>query len=84
VSLRSYQEYVHGLRDGRQVYYRDERIPDVTTHEQMSIAIAHAGIDFRLADDPRYRAYDLDRVLTLSCQLAGLGAALAVAEGGSQ
>jgi aromatic ring hydroxylase len=53
--LRSVQEYVDSLRDGRTVYFRGERVADVTTHPVIGVAVDHASIDYRLAEDPAYR-----------------------------
>jgi 4-hydroxybutyryl-CoA dehydratase/vinylacetyl-CoA-Delta-isomerase len=53
--LRTPDEYVASLRDERRVYYRGERVSDVTTHPVIARAIDHAAIDFRMAEDPRYR-----------------------------
>jgi len=55
VPLRSAEEYARSLRDGRSVYYRGQRVPDVTAHPVFRVAIDHAGIDFRMAEDPRWR-----------------------------
>src|SRR5258706_16061089 len=54
--LRTVEQYVASLRDGRTVYFRGERVPDVTAHPVISVAVNHASIDYRLADDPRHRA----------------------------
>jgi 4-hydroxybutyryl-CoA dehydratase/vinylacetyl-CoA-Delta-isomerase len=56
LSLRTFEQYVSALRDSREVYYRGKRVEDVTEHAQFSIAIEHAGGDFRLADDVDHRA----------------------------
>ena len=53
--LRTVDDYIRSLRDDRTVYFRGARVPDVTTHPVMSLAVAHASIDYRLADDPRHR-----------------------------
>jgi aromatic ring hydroxylase len=53
--LRTVREYVESLRDSRTVYFRGERVPDVTRHPVISVAIDHASIDYRLADDPSER-----------------------------
>ena len=55
MALRTKAEYVASLRDGRRVYYRGARVPDVTAHPVMRIAIDHAAIDYEIADDPRHR-----------------------------
>src|SRR5438034_4012073 len=55
MSLRSPEEYVQSLRDGRRVFFRGRRVPDVTTHPVISVAVSHASIDYQLADDPKHR-----------------------------
>lgn len=55
MGLRTPEQYKASLRDGREVYYRGELVPDVTTHPVIGIAVEHACIDYRLAEDPRYR-----------------------------
>lgn len=53
--LRTVEQYIDSLRDGRRVFYRGERIEDVTTHPVFRTAIDHAAIDFRMAEDPAWR-----------------------------
>ncbi len=53
--IRTPEEYVASLRDGRRVYYRGELVPDVTTHPVIARAIDHASIDFQMAEDPKFR-----------------------------
>jgi aromatic ring hydroxylase len=50
--LRTAEEYLEGLRDGREVYYRGQRVADVTAHPELGIAARHGAIDFHVADDP--------------------------------
>jgi aromatic ring hydroxylase len=70
VGLRTEQEYLAGLRDGRVVFYRGERVADVTTHPALGVGAAHTAIDFRLAHDPAQRdlmlAVDPDTQQTIS------------------
>jgi len=56
MSLRSPQQYVAALQDGRSVYYRGERVPDVTAHPVIGLAVRHASIDYEMAEDPAHRA----------------------------
>ncbi|MBI4611536.1 MAG: gamma-aminobutyrate dehydratase [Candidatus Rokubacteria bacterium] len=58
--LRTAEQYLESLRDGRTVYYRGERVADVTTHAELGIGARHCAIDYALADDPHHR--DLVRV----------------------
>ena len=53
--LRTAEQYLESLRDGRIVYYRGKRVPDVTTHPVIGRAAQHAAIDYTLAHDPAHR-----------------------------
>jgi aromatic ring hydroxylase len=53
--VRDPQQYLDGLRDGREVYYRGERIEDVVEHPELGVAARHAALDFALAEDPAHR-----------------------------
>ncbi|MEP7310845.1 MAG: 4-hydroxyphenylacetate 3-hydroxylase N-terminal domain-containing protein [Acidobacteriota bacterium] len=53
--MRTVQQYVESLRDDRTVYYRGERVADVTTHPVIGVAVRHASIDYQLAEDPAER-----------------------------
>ncbi|MBF6571459.1 MAG: gamma-aminobutyrate dehydratase [Candidatus Binataceae bacterium] len=56
MGLRSVEEYRNSLRDGRAVFFRGERVADVTAHPVIGIAVEHATTDYRMAEDPRYRS----------------------------
>ena len=53
--MRTADQYLESLRDERTVYYRGERVPDVTRHPVIGVAARHAAIDYELADDSRHR-----------------------------
>ncbi|MEE3261416.1 MAG: 4-hydroxyphenylacetate 3-hydroxylase N-terminal domain-containing protein [Candidatus Latescibacterota bacterium] len=53
--LRTAEQYREGLRDGRVVYYRGQRVEDVTTHEQLSIGVRHTSLDYEIAEDTEHR-----------------------------
>jgi 4-hydroxybutyryl-CoA dehydratase / vinylacetyl-CoA-Delta-isomerase len=53
--LRTPEEYVASLRDSRTVFYKGERVPDVTEHPVIQVAVQHASIDYRMADDPTWK-----------------------------
>jgi 4-hydroxybutyryl-CoA dehydratase / vinylacetyl-CoA-Delta-isomerase len=44
--MRSAEEYLEGLRDGREVYYRGERVEDVVAHPELGLAARHGALDF--------------------------------------
>jgi len=52
--MRTPEQYLESLRDGRSVYYRGERVADVTTHPELSVGARHCAIDYRLALDPAH------------------------------
>jgi aromatic ring hydroxylase len=53
--LRTPEQYRASLRDGRTVYYKGERVPDVTENPVIQVAIDHASIDYRMAEDPTWK-----------------------------
>src|ERR1043166_10002878 len=55
MGLRSPEQYKASLRDGRAVFYRGERVADVTRHAHLGIAVDHASIDYHVAEDSKYR-----------------------------
>src|SRR5260370_33695088 len=55
MALRTAEQYKQSLRDGRAVFYRGERVPDVTAHPVIALAVAHACSDYRIAEDPKIR-----------------------------
>jgi aromatic ring hydroxylase len=55
MALRTPQEYKASLQDGRVIYYKGQRVTDVTTHPALRVAVQHACIDYAMAEDPRYR-----------------------------
>ncbi|MGO9453675.1 MAG: 4-hydroxyphenylacetate 3-hydroxylase N-terminal domain-containing protein [Candidatus Binataceae bacterium] len=55
MGLRTAEQYKASLRDGRAVFFRGEKVPDVTAHPVIGIAVEHASLDYRMADDPKYR-----------------------------
>ncbi len=59
MGLRTAAQYLAGLRDGREVYYRGERVKDVVDHDELGVVARHVAIDFELAENPKY--YDLAR-----------------------
>jgi aromatic ring hydroxylase len=55
MALRTAAQYRESLRDGRVVFYRGERVADVTAHPVIRVAIEHACIDYEMADRPETR-----------------------------
>ncbi len=55
MGLRTPQQYIESIRDGRAVWYRGERVDDVTTHPVIKKAVRHACLDYEMAEDPATR-----------------------------
>ncbi len=53
--IRTPQQYVESLNDGRVIYFKGERVPDVTKHPIIKRSINSASMDWVLANHPRYR-----------------------------
>ncbi len=56
MGLKTAEQYKSSLRDGREVFFRGEKVADVTTHPVIGIAVEHAALDYRMAEDPKHRA----------------------------
>jgi aromatic ring hydroxylase len=54
MALRTPEQYIESLRDGRAVYFRGERVADVTTHPEISIGVRHAALEYASAQDPAH------------------------------
>ena len=59
MSLRTPEQYKASLRDDRVVYFRGQRVADVTRHPVLGIAVDHAALDFAMAEDPQHRGVAL-------------------------
>ena len=59
--LRTVEQYIDSLKDDRLVYFRGQRVPDVTGHPLIQTAIDHEATDYRLMHDPRYRSLAVAR-----------------------
>ena len=44
MGLRTAQQYLQGLRDGRYVTFKGERVEDVTTHEHLGVGARHTAV----------------------------------------
>ena len=49
MGLRTVKEYREGLRDGRSVFYRGRRLPDVVDDPEIAAAIDHSALCFSIA-----------------------------------
>lgn len=55
MALMTPEQYKERLRDGRVVYYKGEKIADVTTHPELSVCVDTMAVDYELAQMPEYR-----------------------------
>ena len=52
--MRTSEEFLNSVNDGREVWYRGERIADLLAHDALGTAARHAAGDFDMAADPTY------------------------------
>ncbi|MBN2031675.1 MAG: hypothetical protein JW836_00240 [Deltaproteobacteria bacterium] len=55
MALRTPQQYLESLKDGRVVYCNGERVPDVTKHPILNICNHWVAMDYVMSNDPRYQ-----------------------------
>lgn len=55
MGLMTPEQYKESLNDGRVVYYKGERIPNVAKDPSLSVCVNTMAIDFEMAHDPRYK-----------------------------
>jgi 4-hydroxyphenylacetate 3-monooxygenase len=55
MAARSGAQYLEGLRDGREVWYSGERVPDVTTHPVFAAGAQSIARLYDLQHEPEYR-----------------------------
>jgi 4-hydroxybutyryl-CoA dehydratase/vinylacetyl-CoA-Delta-isomerase len=56
MAIRTPQQYVESLKDGRVVYCLGERVKDVTQHPILRVCIDWMAMDYVLQHDPRYQS----------------------------
>ena len=61
MALRTAAQFLAGLRDSREVYYRGERVASVLDHPELGVAARHAAIDFEMAENPKFRELAVQR-----------------------
>jgi aromatic ring hydroxylase len=64
--LKTPDEYIQSLRDGRVVYYRGKKVDDITTHPVLSIPINHAKHFYKLRENN-----ELKKLLVINDQNLG-------------
>src|SRR2546429_8544554 len=55
MGLSTADEYRASLRDGRTLWYRGRRIPDILEEPDLRVAVDHAALDYEVGHDPLYR-----------------------------
>lgn len=53
--IRTVEEYLESLKDGRVLYCLGERVKDVTTHPLLRNVVRSAAMDYFFPNDPKYR-----------------------------
>ncbi len=55
MGLRTVEQYKASLRDGRNVYYKGEKIADVTAHPDLRVCVDTMALDYEMHEHPEYR-----------------------------
>jgi aromatic ring hydroxylase len=55
MGLSTADEYRESLRDGRTLWYRGQRVPDILAEPDLRVAVDHAALDYEVSHDPEYR-----------------------------
>lgn len=55
MGLKTAEEYLHALQDGRRVIYRGRTVENVVDHPVLGRAVKHGLIDYLMAHDPAYQ-----------------------------
>jgi len=55
MATRSKTDYIRSLQDGRTVYYKGERVADVTSHPVLKTSVEHAALEYELTEAPQHR-----------------------------
>ena len=53
--IRTIEQYLESLKDGRVIYCLGEKVRDVTTHPILRTVIQSAAMDYFFPNDPQYR-----------------------------
>ncbi len=56
MALITPQQYRESLRDGRRVFYRGKRVPDVLAEPELRVGVELAALDYQLAEEPEHRS----------------------------
>jgi len=52
--IRTVEQYLKSLKDGRVIYCLGERVKDVTTHPLLRNVVRSAAMDYFFPNDPKY------------------------------
>lgn len=55
MGLRTADQYLDGLKDGRVVFFKGARVDDVTAHPHLGVGARHTALDYELAERAEYR-----------------------------
>ncbi len=55
MGLMSPEQFKASLNDGRQLYYKGEKIEDVANHPELSVCVDSMAVDYHMAHDPAHK-----------------------------
>lgn len=60
MAIRTREQFLHGLRDGRRVHYRGRLLDDVLAEPELRLAAERSAVAFDMQHDPAWRALAVD------------------------
>ncbi len=55
MAIRTPEQFKQSLNDGRVVYHKGERVPDVSKHESLKVAVEHMAQDYVFSNHPKFK-----------------------------
>jgi aromatic ring hydroxylase len=68
MGLSTADEYRASLRDGRTLWYRGRRVPDILEEPDLRVAVDHAALDYEIGHDPLYRDLAVSKDPDTGCE----------------
>src|SRR3954465_15902648 len=68
MGLSTADEYRASLRDGRTLWYRGRRVPDILEETDLRVAVDHAALDYEIGHDPLYRDLAVAKNAETGCE----------------
>lgn len=55
MAIKTVEQYIESIKDGREVWIEGEKVKDVTTHPHLRTAVETGAMDYAITADPRFK-----------------------------